>query len=477
MTTPYSVQTWHDEPTEDTPLSGARLGHMEQGIATADARALAAQQTAAGKASTTSVAAKAEPRGIWQANTAYPANCVVVQDGRAWRAPTPNGAPSRTVFTEADWEAWSTPGQNVAVLDSGADTTSLPDGTLVFTYVPTGTDGNYVFPQGPQGDPGPAGTGSGGSLGFTYVPPGSSTAALQAALNAAEGVVLLGAGQYTITTPLVLPRRCGLWGMGGATHLVAGTAGMAAVILVGNGGPCDRWQIRDLVIDCNSNATAGIDVNVNGTTGNSNGEPDSQGQIENLYINDAASYGIWYRGPDTQAIVTRRVRVRRAGQHGFYIQAPDNLWDHCEATQSSTTGAGFLVAGANCHFNHCKAWYCHGYGYDIQGTRCIFTGCEAQDVALHGWYIEYDKNTFVACTADMAGRQDVGGVANSADGFYFAGGTSTVIVGCFAIDRAQGVPAQQRYGFNVPATWYNSTPAPMVGITGYGNTAGLLNLR
>lgn len=473
---PYAIQVWHDEPTEDTPISKDRLTHMEQGISNADQRARDALSGLLGKASTGSVSAKAEPRGAWQANTGYLPNAVVVQGGRAFRAPSPGGVPARAVFTESDWEAWAPAGgSNVAVVQPGADVSGLADNVLVFETVPLGTDGNYVFPKGDKGDPGDPGPPGGGGGAAYDVAPGSSTAVLQAALNAGEGVVRLGPGVYSITTPLIIPRRCGLWGQGGATHLVAATAGMPAVIQVGNGGPCDRWQIRDLVIDCNNNAVTGVDVNVVGTTGASNGEPDSQGQIENLYINDPTSYGIWYRGADTQAIVTRRVRVRRAGVHGFYIQAPDCWWDHCEATTTGTTGAGFMVAGANGHYNHCKAWYCRGYGWDIQGTRNTFTGCESQDTALHGWFIEYDKNTFTGCFADSAGRADIGGLPNNADGFYFAGGASTVIVGCIAFDRAQGVPAQQRYGFNVPAADY--TAGRIVGIAGYGNINALLNQR
>lgn len=482
MTTPYAQQTWHDkEVVADTPINAAKLGHLESGVATADSRALSALAQLAGKAGTAQVAAAAVPKGAWQAGTAYPANSVVVQDGRAWRAPSPGGVPARAVFTPGDWEAWSASGQNIAVVQPGADISGQPDGTLLFEFV-LAAGGNYVFPKGDKGDPGdpgPPGSGGGGSVGFSYVPPGSSGAAIQAALNAGEGVVMLGAGSYNITSPLILPRRCGLRGMGGATHLVAGSAGMAAVIQVGNGGPSDRWHIRDLVIDCNNNATAGIDVNVVGTTGNDKGEPDTQGFIENLYINDP-TYGIWYRGSDTQAVHTVAVRVRRAAQYGFYIQAPDNWWRECEATTTGAVSpsAGFYAGGANCHFDQCKAWYCRGYGWNIVCTRSVFIGCEAQDNQLHGWWLQFDKNSFVGCWSDMAGRQDVGGVPNNADGFYMEPGfTQTTMVGCFSIDRGQGVPAQQRYGFNVPGSWYNLSPAPMVGFFGYGNTNALLNLR
>ena len=105
------------------------------------------------------------------------------------------------------------------------------------------------------------------------------------------------------------------------------------------------------------------------------------------------------------------------------------------------------------------------------------------------------------CFADSAGYADVGGVANSADGFYLASGlTSTVMVGCQSFDREQGYAAQQRYGFNMSASTYNVgrttsataatagidtvTPLMITGLSGgkpgvanYKNTAGLLNLR
>ena len=200
----------------------------------------------------------------------------------------------------------------------------------------------------------------------------------------------------------------------------------------------------------------------------------------------AAEDGIVYRGSDTQACISTRIRVRLAGRHGFRVEAPDNVWIGCEATTSGTTGAGFSVGtaidgsdgigAANCHFHACKAWYCRGVGWKVTSTRNAFVGCEAQDTAGHGWSIEIGRNAFNGCVADTAGMADVGGRPDTADGFFVVPAAETTLVGCLAFDRTPGGrPAQQRYGFNVPGALVDA--GLLVGHTGWGNTGGLVHRR
>ncbi len=306
---------------------------------------------------------------------------------------------------------------------------------------------------------------------WSYVAPGQS---ISAALAAGARAIQLGAGQYNITEPLVLPRGCTLRGVGQHTRLVATTT-LPAVIAIGNGAPVDAVTVESLLVDCAGRATVGIDLHIVGTAGNYKGEPDSACRLDNLWVWDAAADGIVYRGSDTQACVTSRVRVRRAGRYGYNVSAPDNWWVACEATTSGDNSAGFFVASANNFFQACKAWYCRGYGFHVRGTRNKFTGCETQDTRSHGWFIEWDKNVFTGCVADSAGFHDVGGTPDTADGFYFNGGSDTSIVGCQSFDRSSGGIQQQRYGFNVPRSFVDA--GLLVAPTGWNNLRGLLHAR
>lgn len=341
--------------------------------------------------------------------------------------------------------------------------------------------------------------GSGGTLPIKFVAPGTDL--IQSALNNYEGLVVLQKGVHLINTPITQNRRQKVIGEGGGATIVRANAAMAAVWQIGNGAPSDRTHLSDLSLDANGLAGYGLDLNVVGTTGNTNGEPDAQMHIERLYIDDATDKGVWLRGSDSQAWHLYGCRVRRAGNYGIHIQAPDGWITDCEATTTVNGGAGFMVEGANGHYKGNKAWYCRGYGWNIKGTRNIFVDCESQDTQQHGWYVQWDKNIIVGCSADTAGYSDVGGTAGTADGFYLETGLVKVILAnCMSFDRQPaGVAAQQRYGFNMSASTYNigrttnastaaagtGTTPPVIGplmggdttTASFKNVSGLLNLR
>ena len=321
---------------------------------------------------------------------------------------------------------------------------------------------------------------------WTYVAPGES---IQDAITAGALAIQLGQGTYSISAPIVTTAGLMLRGLGQRTRLVA-TATMSAMVEIGSGGPIDGVNLADLLLDCGAGkADIGIDLNIVGTGGNYRGEPDSVCRLDDLWVYRPVLDGIVYRGTDTQACATTRVRIREAGRYGFRVEAPDNWWNQCEATTTTQTGtsAGFYVGKAitgsngigagNNFFQACKAWYCRDYGWHVKGNRNKFIGCEAQDIRSHGFYIEWDQNTFTNCVVDTAGLGDVGGVAGTADGFYAAGGmVATSIVGCQAFDRKPGgAAAQQRYGFNVPAAMV--TDGLLLAPTGWNNLSGLVNQR
>jgi hypothetical protein len=299
---------------------------------------------------------------------------------------------------------------------------------------------------------------------------------LQAALDAGPGRVVLAPGVHTLKETLHMRPRRWLCGSFGATTLRA-TAVMPAIVAVGGGGPIDRWKISDLVIDARD-ADTGIDINIVGTTGNAAGEPDSQGRIEDVLIGDAVAHGIWYRGKDAQSIITRGVRVRRAGIHAYRIENADSWWSDCEGTTTGSPGAGFHITGSNLSFEHCKAWYCRQYGWRVRGVRNSFTGCASQDTRNHGWRIDYEQNTLTACTADTAAAAAVGDIMNGGDGFYVGPKRRVSLTGCLAYDRRPGTPqplAQQRYGFNAPKALADA--GLLVACTGWDNATALVNKR
>ena len=252
---------------------------------------------------------------------------------------------------------------------------------------------------------------------------------MQEAIDAGASAIQLGAGEYPIDAPLTPTPGCTIRGIGEQTVLTA-VADLPTVVAIGAGGPVGGVTVADLVVDAAGRADLGVDLDVVGTGGNLRGEPDAVCRPDALWVLDARLDGIAYRGTDTQATITSRVRVRRAGRHGYRIEAPDNVWVACEATTRGTDGAGFWIGtaidgsdgigAANLHFHACKAWYCHGVGWEVGTGRNTFTGCEAQDTASHGWRITAPRNTFTGCSADTAGMADVGGRPDAADGFSVA---------------------------------------------------------
>jgi len=328
-----------------------------------------------------------------------------------------------------------------------------------------------------------AGSVAGGDGGpWHVVAPGGS---IQATIDAGARAIQLGDGEYPVTAPIVPRPGVTIRGIGEATVLRA-DADLAAVIAIGDGGPVGGVTIADLVVDAQRRAAVGIDLDVVGTAGNFQQEPDSVCRLDNLWVLDPAQDGIVYRGTDTQACITSRVRVRRAQRYGYRVEAPDNVWIACEATTQGADGAGFYVGEAiegsdgigagNCHFHACKAWYCRGVGWLVATGRNTFTGCEAQDTGGHGWHITGPRSTFSGCVADTAAMADVGGAPDSADGFYVEPASELSLVGCMAFDRSPGpLVEQQRYGFNVPQALVDD--GLLVAPIGWGNTGGLINAR
>jgi hypothetical protein len=333
-------------------------------------------------------------------------------------------------------------------------------------------------------EPAPAATLAPATTGgpWRHVAPGED---LQAAIDAGARAIALGDGTYDLHEPLRPAPGCTIRGLGERTVLRA-AADLDAVIAIGAGGPVGGVTVADLVVDAGDRAGIGIDLDIVGTSGNLQGEPDAVCRLDNLWVIDAGLDGIAYRGTDTQACVTSRARVRRAQRHGFRVEAPDNVFLACEATTSAAGGAGFLVGvavegsdgigAANCHFHACKAWYCRGVGWLVTGPRNTFVSCEAQDVAGHGWDVVSPRNSLAACVADSASSPAVGGRAGEADGFSIEPAEDLALVGCLSFDRRPGGAAPaQRHGFAVPGALVDA--GLLVAPVGWGLLGDLISRR
>ncbi len=310
--------------------------------------------------------------------------------------------------------------------------------------------------------------GAAGEWPWTYVKPGDD---IQAAVRAGLTHIQLGGGDYPVGEPVRLPRGAHLRGVGQATRIRAARQ-MEAVVHIGSEGPVDGVQVNSLVVDCDRLARTGVLVAIDGRDGHYQDEPDPVIRMDDLWCYDAVEDGVVHTGTGTRSCITSRVRVRRAGRHGFMITASDSWWIACEATTGRGGGAGFRIEGANNFFDVCKAWYCGNVGWHVRGTRNKFVGCESQDTGGHGWLIEFDRNTYSACVADTAAMYDVGGTRDGADGFHIVNARESSFVGCQSFDRRPGGhEAQQRYGFRLPR---GVDHAVLVGASGWDNRGGLI---
>lgn len=292
---------------------------------------------------------------------------------------------------------------------------------------------------------------------------------IQEALDSAARV-RLGAGVHWVDRPLHIRSEQILEGVG-AKSILRALVPIAEV--VNFTGPMGQSEVRDLVIDANRMATNGLTINPSGP--NAQDAPDPALRARGLWVYDAVRVGVLV-GPQARSTVLDTIRVRRAGLHGFELRMPDSWVTTCEATTAAPGGAGFFVGSVNTVYSGLKAWYCRSYGFHVKGTRNHIANSYSQDTGSHGWRVEWDKNTFTNVQADTAGMYDVGGTPNSADGFYFDGAGTNVVVGALSYDRRPGgKPAQQRYGFNMPRSFFES--GQFIGYSGYGNVANLLNLR
>lgn len=306
-------------------------------------------------------------------------------------------------------------------------------------------------------------------------PSGDTTGATDTAnintVAQAGKAALLSSGTYYVTH--LLPDTNGaIIGDGPGTILqaVAGTTGSAIALKT----PATTQQVllADFTLIPNTGTLNGIFLDNTGFT------PtifDSRHELRNVYVfqagGDAFKFGANIRG----ALVTGCQQYHGQGA-GFNLAAgtTDCFFTDCVSGQSASHG--FLVAGGNCMFKGCKAFFA-GFNGSVWTTTqagfllnaCgynAFAACSAQQNAFHGFDLQGALHcTLAGCESDSNG----GGLAAGASGINTNGATFCSVSGTTGNNNSGLTPAAQQFGISVAGT-QTGTVFTMNTVTGTGGT-------
>lgn len=279
-----------------------------------------------------------------------------------------------------------------------------------------------------------------------------NTTAIQTALNSGARHVFVPSGDF-LTGPLTIPTEVGffgngqnltrLWAKSGTTiSLISSAATTAQFISV---------EAMTLIgVGQTSGATNQHGIYFQGVAANEYPTvtyaqiPDAHHTLRDLAILGMGGQGLFL---DTQIRSSQidNVWVDSPGQSGFNIFGTDNNIVHCIASTvtDGTNLAGFVVAGPNCRYVGCKAFYCGTLagnktdGFRIVSDRMELSACEAQDNGRYGFNFAANVTTGSALAADSNG---VGG--------FNINGTGIVLSSFQAYSRSGGRYTQNQ-GVNI----------------------------
>jgi parallel beta-helix repeat protein len=178
---------------------------------------------------------------------------------------------------------------------------------------------------------------------------------------------------------------------------------------------------------------------------------DPQPILENLYINNMASHGIYLEGGGTREVKATNILVRQAGGCGFLLGGTDGKYNDLVAEDCDQSG--FETNGGSNQFVNCKAFGCGNdgatyYGMNIGGYWNIITGCFMQDNEYHGFRING-----LVCTVTGCVSQNNGHIGSAGYGLILAANSDgTTVTGCQFLDDL-GV---QDYGIYIYANSINN---------------------
>jgi len=266
----------------------------------------------------------------------------------------------------------------------------------------------------------------------------------------AGGTVMLSAGTFSISSPILMCSRTTLSGSGWGTQLEPTGTNLQSVIALGDGDATHMTVVKDLTIHGNARGAHGIHYVQNAGPFPDISAPDAYHHFYNLNIFRVGSAanprdGICLEGTNGGGRGTKMsfVRVRNPWRHGINIQGfSDNKLSYCGTnTRAESSGHGFVVGGGNCEISGSKAFYTTGDGFHITSSRSNLVNCVSQDAGRHGFYLASTGTVITGGQADSNGRLEPG------DGYHMAGSGYT-ITGVRSADRGQTPSSPQRYGFN-----------------------------
>lgn len=240
--------------------------------------------------------------------------------------------------------------------------------------------------------------------------------AVQAAIAAGGGTVLIKAGTYNLAATIALNgNNITLLGTGEGTLLKTANASNVNPITVSGTGRINV-KIKMMKIDCNrANNTFGAGIVFNTPWS----ATDPNHVLEDLYIVNCKNNGIEFTASsDTRVPLFRNIHIQDCDGNGLYMPNPSSTDGIFENIIVDRTGLnGIYIGGANHHFVNCKTFYCgsiagNNHGFYINGYNNYFTNCEAQDNYQSGFYLDATGdatygargNTFVNCIADSNGQ-------------------------------------------------------------------------
>lgn len=241
-------------------------------------------------------------------------------------------------------------------------------------------------------------------------------------------------------------------------------------------GQVQQFTIDQLALDGNkANQTSGdvIHFDQNAFTPAANStllDDDVNHFFDRVLIRNAKGSGVWAQGPRGQSQF-RSVFAYECDVNGFFIDSPDNQFDHCITANSGAEG--FKVKGAQTRLAGCKSFLsgqvdaANGVGFYISGSRVAAIHVEAQDNRSNGFVLTGTNEGQLIGVAERNGLGPEPAVGGAADGIY-AYGTTNWNIDLLVGDRNVGGTLMQRWAYFADTGCDNNQVRLIVGETQSG---------
>lgn len=276
-----------------------------------------------------------------------------------------------------------------------------------------------------------------------------------------RGSVVLTAGRFTQTGPILMKRGVHLIGQGPWTFLIpTATASGFTDAGSGTGGAL----IKMATVNEQLVSVSNLYMYGNYTTGNTAGcshaiyfdlnngsftnvpvtSPDPVITVADIVIlgfdNAGTRHGVWCNQGNAWASFYTRIRGKDILTNGFYMaSAADSHVSDCQFS----AGTGFYFNGGNCHVSNSKSWFCGTYGFRWSSGRCLGSNLQSQD-DVSGYFVDGSPTTLSNIEADTFQTTGLMVSSNQARVSNFV---------CF--NRGNGAFATSAVGLDVDAAYHD----------------------